>query len=150
MKPVYQNTIDQGTGDCTAACIASILEVPLESIPNFNLPNGSHYWINVCKWCKENNYSFINFWFLKNWVELEDLPYQFQWAGLNNAHCIISIPSQKYKDGWHHVVAKMNYETENFKSGTVTCEIVHDPNKGNKPYKQNIQVRSVSFLLKNN
>lgn len=35
MKPIQQVVFDDRRGDCLAACIASILEVPLEAVPNF-------------------------------------------------------------------------------------------------------------------
>lgn len=35
MKPVSQALIDDGIGDCLSACVASILELPLEGVPQF-------------------------------------------------------------------------------------------------------------------
>lgn len=35
MKPVYQTTFGFGTGNCTQACIASILHIDLEEVPFF-------------------------------------------------------------------------------------------------------------------
>ena len=35
MKPQQQTTFGSGHGNCFAACIASILEVPLSTVPNF-------------------------------------------------------------------------------------------------------------------
>ena len=35
MKPVFQNRFGKGEGNCLAACLASIFEVPIESIPEF-------------------------------------------------------------------------------------------------------------------
>ena len=34
MKPVKQRTVHQGFGDCFAACLASILELPIEAVPS--------------------------------------------------------------------------------------------------------------------
>jgi hypothetical protein len=36
MIPVYQNILTPPKGNCVAACVASILEIPLETVPNFN------------------------------------------------------------------------------------------------------------------
>lgn len=35
MKPVMQLVVDKGKGDCWRCCIASILELPAEAVPNF-------------------------------------------------------------------------------------------------------------------
>lgn len=37
MKPIYQTQFDSKTGNCLQACIASILEIPLDRVPNFML-----------------------------------------------------------------------------------------------------------------
>jgi len=35
MKPADQRLIDRGKGDCLSACVASILEIPTEEVPQF-------------------------------------------------------------------------------------------------------------------
>jgi len=35
MIPQYQTITDKGSGNCMAACLASILEMPLTDVPNF-------------------------------------------------------------------------------------------------------------------
>lgn len=35
MKPVYQTIITKKDGDCTRACIASLLELPIDAVPHF-------------------------------------------------------------------------------------------------------------------
>lgn len=35
MKPVDQIVFEDGKGDCLRACVASILELPIEAVPNF-------------------------------------------------------------------------------------------------------------------
>ena len=34
MIPVFQTIVDKELGDCTRACIASILELPIDAVPN--------------------------------------------------------------------------------------------------------------------
>jgi hypothetical protein len=34
MKPIDQTTFGKGDGNCMAACVASVLEIPLEEIPD--------------------------------------------------------------------------------------------------------------------
>lgn len=36
MKPVEQRVVDASNGDCVAACIASILELSLDDVPNLH------------------------------------------------------------------------------------------------------------------
>jgi hypothetical protein len=35
MKPVYQTTFGKGIGNCFTACVASIIEYPIEDVPNW-------------------------------------------------------------------------------------------------------------------
>jgi len=35
MKPVYQTKFGERSGNCLSACLASLLEIPLEDIPDF-------------------------------------------------------------------------------------------------------------------
>jgi hypothetical protein len=35
MKPVYQNDFGEITANCLSACVASILELPIEDVPTF-------------------------------------------------------------------------------------------------------------------
>lgn len=45
MIPVDQEIVDPGKGDCLRACYASLLELPLDAVPNFIRHN--HNWFNV-------------------------------------------------------------------------------------------------------
>lgn len=44
---VEQQLVDDTKGDCFAACLASILEVSLDQVPN---PHGSEWWDTVQRW----------------------------------------------------------------------------------------------------
>lgn len=44
MKPVEQTIIELGQGNCVAACIASILELPIDRLPNFHGGGWHHRW----------------------------------------------------------------------------------------------------------
>lgn len=59
MKPVFQDKFGYGKGNCLAACIASILEVPLSDIP-------------------EPKISLNNWWLLNTW--LFDQGYVLAWV----------------------------------------------------------------------
>lgn len=52
MIPVDQlhQTEEDPKGDCLAACVASILEVPLTEVPDFDETHGKHWWSGLCEW----------------------------------------------------------------------------------------------------
>lgn len=45
MKPVDQTIFGPELGNCFAACVASVLELPLEDVPNF-CEGGDHGWFD--------------------------------------------------------------------------------------------------------
>lgn len=49
MKPVDQTKEGHPDGDCLAACVASVFEVPLESLPDF-APVNDNWWGALQKW----------------------------------------------------------------------------------------------------
>jgi hypothetical protein len=64
MIPYIQTNISDKTGNCLATCIASILEVPLESVPNFAELDSEHTCMVTLadKWLRENHSKrFISF-----------------------------------------------------------------------------------------
>jgi hypothetical protein len=54
MNKQRQTTFGDKTGNCWSACIASLLEVPLEIIPSFCVDDPDNWWDNTCKWLEEN------------------------------------------------------------------------------------------------
>lgn len=55
MKPVNQTLFGNGTGNCFAACVASILELPIEEVPNFcvDYPEPQDWYAVFRAWCTE-------------------------------------------------------------------------------------------------
>lgn len=51
MKPIDQTTFDPETGNCFSACVASLLEVPLESVPFF-MEAGDGWTEALVAWCE--------------------------------------------------------------------------------------------------
>lgn len=47
MKPIDQTTFGKGTGNCMAACVASVLELPLDAIPDLR---GDHQYAILSSW----------------------------------------------------------------------------------------------------
>lgn len=52
MKPVCQTIFGTGRGNCFAACVASILELPIEEVPNFcaDTPEGENWYPPFQAW----------------------------------------------------------------------------------------------------
>lgn len=51
MNSVYQ-TIIGDDGNCFAACLASLLEIPIDGIPNFHAMHGSGWVLPCCEWLR--------------------------------------------------------------------------------------------------
>lgn len=52
MIPVDQTKFGLPDGDCFAACVASLLEMPLSEIPNFNKPTEDAWWFRFGEWMR--------------------------------------------------------------------------------------------------
>jgi len=50
--PVDQlhQTEEDPKGDCLAACVASIFEMPLSEVPDFDDTHGAHWWRGMIEW----------------------------------------------------------------------------------------------------
>lgn len=59
MTPHIQNDLGENTGDCFAACIASVLDLPLSDVPNFRRLQGESesydMMIEADKWLRANH-----------------------------------------------------------------------------------------------
>jgi len=119
MKPVDQTKFGFEDGNCGAACIASILEIPLESIPNFHGEDPSDpklYWKNVRKWCADKPFILISISISEGYD-----PKEF----LKDCWVIASGPSPRGTKEWHrHAVVWRN------------GEIVHDPHPSREGLKE--------------
>ena len=66
MKPVDQDRVGWPNGNCTAACIASLIEKPVEAVPNFNhwVPVFGHWeiaaaaWLRNCGWLMSPSWGY--------------------------------------------------------------------------------------------
>lgn len=58
MKPIYQNKFGLGKGNCLQACVASVLELDLNDVPDFN--ESETKWFNyLVEWAKSKNIGVI-------------------------------------------------------------------------------------------
>ena len=110
MIPVDQTKLGFGSGNCGAACIASILEISIEDIPNFHgddPKDADTYWSNICKWCENKPFMLVSF-YIPNEYDAKEI--------LKDCWCIASGLSPRRTEEWHrHAVVWRN------------GEIVHDP-----------------------
>lgn len=103
MKPTDQTIFGHG-GNCLAACIASILEIPIETVPNFCGLYGDDEWFDrMNEWLHALGLVGIAF-------KTEDPTFSRQW--LRHAWCIVSGPASR---GFLHCTVWRN------------GELVHDP-----------------------
>jgi hypothetical protein len=113
MKPVDQTIIDKEDGDCTRACLATILELPIDAVPNF--------------------IRYKEKWFKIFWPFLNSLGYEYYGVGFPlgeeypkghilvdepniDGYVIASVPSKSFEETGHSVVMNLD------------GEVVHDPN----------------------
>ena len=66
MKPVDQTTFGDGSdgtecGNCFAACIASLLELPIDQVPNFAAAGDDSRWLRACnRWLNERGIGYAD------------------------------------------------------------------------------------------
>ena len=112
MTPVDQVIVDKGRGDCERACIASLLDLPLNAVPNFiEIPEWNrhlvrYYFMKSCGWEHEGTIA----------VDLFD-PAKYPSI---NGYYYASVPSMNFDNTFHAVVLS--------EDGI----IIHDPS----PHKQ--------------
>lgn len=58
MKPVFQTVLDRQKGNCLSAAIASILEIDISEVPNFEVLNGD-FISRVNEWLRPRGYAWF-------------------------------------------------------------------------------------------
>lgn len=141
MKPVDQSIIHHRNGDCWSACMASIMELPLEAVPKF-------VWhFDDCDkamelWLSRYGYSYLR---LRRRIETKDESYFWNATGFDvwnsdHTYCIISGRSPNIEGVFHAVVGQIDH------GGVI--KIAHDPS----PHKRGILGAPyyLSFLIAKN
>lgn len=111
MKPIHQTKFDT-EGNCFAACVASLLELSLESLPNFCVEKDWPQ--NFENWCLQKNLRYLEMKFCQDITP-------------PNIYCIITGPSPRSKNLDHCVIG-------------LGEKIIHDPHpdntglRGTKPF----------------
>lgn len=123
MIPVKQTKYGRGNGNCLAACVASILCVNIDNIPDFNVDG---YWFEELKdFCYNTGLSLIH------WNHSE-----FNKLIVTNCH-LIAVCELKGEEELHAVIGKAKIISVS-EDGKYTWEfnIEHDPNQiGTPPLK---------------
>lgn len=146
MIPVFQRTICRSTGDCFSACLASLLHLPLEVVPNFNLGRPGYQDIDIQAWLRDRGFSMLKVHYPEQTTERGIVLDYFHATG---AYFIGSVPSQKFPGGRHAVVCQFQKDQndESPHAGTYNRAIVHDPNPGNQPYPSDVELLCATFIL---
>lgn len=142
MTPVDQRIVDPQRGDCLSACIASLFDLTLDDVPAFaalcfDAGHPETYHDDVRAWLDDHGWAEVT-------VRYDDL---HDWSTLPGIFCIVTMPSQRYQNGWHAVVGQWKQVPD---SGATVLEIVHDPNPLNKPYGTDVKPWGVHFLVPKN
>lgn len=125
MKPVYQQIVEKGTGDCFSACLASLLEIPLEDVPKFRRDNPvpNDMMSDARKWLKESfGLSIVTIQMEKELRTGEDLRLI---GGTAGTPCIAGGMSPNFEGVCHAVVGEIDEHGMNFR-------MTHDPNPSGK------------------
>jgi hypothetical protein len=122
VKKIMQTKFGAKKGNCFDACVASILEYPLEKIPENMM--SEDWFLKYQKWLKTIGYQLLN-------VRLGDgfLP--------EDIYYIVSGISPRFKDVQHSTVG-------------LNGKIIHDPHPDNTKIKGNKKYWEYTFLLQIN
>ncbi len=119
MIPTMQTAFGKGNGNCLSACIASILEIPIDTVPN---------------WAKEKNWQQkVNEWLQKYnlcYLELAKSDHLEFFAQDCGCHYIMNGKSPR-GEFWHSVVGRGG-------------KMVHDPHPENRGLEK---IETLGFLV---
>ncbi len=107
MNKVFQSL---GKGNCLQACVASVLERPLDSVPDFDVPGWFKF---LCDWCGDQGIGVV--------YMNESHP-----ISMKNITPILIYEIAESTDR-HAVVGKIVWDSETL----WRTEVVHDPNPMN-------------------
>lgn len=100
------NQTDEG-GDCFSACLASILEVPIQEFPNFLRSTEEHWWMRWQKWLYNNYRSELLYW-EHDWPDITN----FSWWIGNVMHGDIFHSVVFYKDEFRWDPAPLEFKKQ--------------------------------------
>ncbi len=122
MKPIFQTEFGDGNGNCWAACIASITEIPLEEFPN----EPENPFPPIEKVLEKHGWVYFHANYTWYWLrKLKGIP------------LVATVPSQAHENVDHAIVVVLEAWERSLGGGTehaMVLKTVHDPNPDNKPY----------------
>ncbi len=127
MHRVKQTKFGFEEGNCFAACIASLLELPIEEVPNFC--TNKEWQLETNRWLSKFGLCFWDF----TWGNGQQIDKPIL--------CILTGPSPRDKEKLHCVVGKLVMDELNF----LTPYYIHDPHPSNDML---LSVTIVGFLIK--
>jgi hypothetical protein len=132
MKPIDQTVLGFTNGNCFAACIASLLEVPIASLPI--IPS-------EMEWLETTQKALIPHGLFYLEVRL-DVAVSYPMYEMRNRLCVLTGKSPRGKF-WHSVVGAVHHDDCENK---VLFETLHDPH----PSRLGIEgwPKAVGFLIK--
>lgn len=114
MKPQAQTLFGKNEGNCVAACIASILEMPIEDVPNFAKLYNFEWAEHLEEWLGGRGYLMISFLFEQGW--------QLDRTWISHGHYVMmSGLSPRAEDG-----SNMRHAVVGLTNGR-GIELAHDP-----------------------
>ena len=138
MNKVMQRVSDQGRGDCLTACLATLMDLTIDEVPNFRAMAADHpsddQSIFYERWLKPRGLKLIWIW---------DYHTSLHWIHLAGTHCIFTMPSQRFEGGQHAVVGCFEGDRS-----MVKLTILHDPSPWNKPYPERTRPIAIGLLMK--
>lgn len=130
MRPVHQTIFDANAGNCFTACLASILELSIDQVPNFAADRGDDWERAASDWLSLLGLEFLTIGF----AHYETFTNTF--FACPGRHCILSGPSTFAGRG-HAVVGRVR------EAGGL--DVVHDPMPGGRGPLQGF--RWVRFIV---
>lgn len=119
MKPVQQTIIDKDKGNCLSACLASLLELPLEEVPNFVWHFKNNFGDAVQLWLRARGFAWLRIRMPKEIKTGDDIRFH----ALPEVLCLATGKSPR-GDYFHSVVGRI--------TGGHNFELVHDPHPSGK------------------
>lgn len=124
MRQVYQTIIDNVRGDCERACVATIMGLCIEDVPNFVDPD-ERAWLR--EWVHTKGWGIIE-------LKQNAGPDGYVYTGLYGLVAIASVPSQMFPDECTHAVV-VGWRPHPDHERALECYVIHDPNPHNEPYE---------------
>lgn len=97
MTPIDQQHSDKGNGDCMRACVASILDLPMEAVPHFVKNGNAAMYHSVLK-----AFMYAHGWKNKDVGRHDGV---LRWKPYHiNGYYLASVPSANYEGVYHAVI----------------------------------------------